>query len=295
MSTILLISLSLIPISLLVPKINSIPPQAILVDNTINHQLSSNSFWLKSLDIELVGEDRCMAEVLSVNCDEIIDNRIDIEETQFVSDYIYLTKGATMTFEQKLFDNASQYYPKYIWVFDNLNNAEANLANNFERLACLEPPEGVFCLRIDNQNGTSTFTVPDTSYYFVRCFHDHDCNFLSNMTIANNTVHDYDATLVNRIDSKQIISGNGNANLKIQRNIFRQQSTNSICVLVKLSDCDSSVYHVFLSGIRTTTFLIYSCLFCTLVLIILIICFVAWLLCLRYARSQTKQATKTRS
>ncbi len=95
----------------------------------------------------------------------------------------------------------------------------------------------------------------------------------------------YDEMHYNSIDSTQIISGNGNGNLKIQKDNFHRQSS-SICVLMRLTDCDLSVYHVFLSGKRAITFLIYSCVFGSLVLIILIFCLLAWMLYLRHARNK---------
>lgn len=157
------ISFCIIPISLLVPKIESMQEQAILTEDVIQYELKdSAAFWLRSLDINLIAYRQCTLEVLSVGCEDIVQSTLDYYETELTTDHIYLTEGTTLSFT---FTSDDQLHislsPKYIWIFDDSSEANRNMVDDFESLACSKPPRGILCLKVnDSYVNTRSLVLP---------------------------------------------------------------------------------------------------------------------------------------
>ena len=264
---ILLISATLTPLSywLISADITAIPITG--HNETIIYELGDNSLWLESLDVQFVEEHHsCSVQLLTTECNDIAKSTIHSEELPLETlDYIYISEGTTVSFKQSP-ELSTYYYPKYIWVFSGLTEAENNFADNFESLACLKPPEGAFCLKInDTESEMSTAHIaPTSSYYFIRCFNDESCSFLSSISVVNKTVYEFEDTPI--IDS-QTIESHEKVNLRIQKHKLLPQ-TDPVCILMKLSDCNDDVYHIQSRGIkRSKAYLIFSCiLFSTLII-----------------------------
>ena len=290
---ILLTSAALLPLSWLIPAIPAIPNQSLTGhEETIIYELGSTSLWLESLDIQLVEEDHsCSAQLLTTECDDIAKTTIHSQELPLETlDYIYISEGTTVTFKQTP-ESSTYCYPKYIWVFSNLTEAENNFADNFEHLACSKPPEGAFCLKInDTKSQISTaHIVPTSSYYFIRCFNDENCSFLSSISVVNKTVYKFEDTP--NIDS-QTINGLETANLRIQKSKLWPQ-TDPVCILMKLGDCNEDIYHIIQTGKRSKVYLVYSCILFSTFGLLIICCSTLYCVATRIRKGQHSSSERS--
>ena len=271
---------------MLVVLISTIPPfpsfanQEILSNDVILYHLPIDSYWLDSLDLQLLGQQYCSTDAVSIECEDLPLTTPKTVTLPFVSsDSLYLTEGSFLFFT--LYDTILQCQycrPFYIWIFTNLNDAERNSENDFEDLACSKPPEGSWCLQVDENSRNASIYIEESSYYYVRCEKDSNCSAITKLTVSGKSEYNYEEAWLNKIDSVHFGSGEGKMNLKLKRHKFfplLESLEEETCVLLKLNEnCQSSVNHVTAQGFRRWDLMFYPCL------ILVVVCFPFFIGCL---------------
>ena len=206
---------------------------------------------------------------MSVNCEEILKKRPVYEERPILSNYLYLPKGTNAIFKKKSNISHAEFQcsPHYIWIFTSRSEADQNALDNFESLACSKPPEGTFCLKLNNTSNATALLSPKSSYYFIRCDGDPECNFLSSVTVQTSNLTSFTQTQAKSIDSVSVASGGGRVSLKLKDSTFRVPPADSVCVLFRLENCGSSVYHVDVTGVRSLELFFYTIVFCIFIIL----------------------------
>ena len=239
------------------PPLSSLPKQVLYPHDVVLYKIP-HSDWITSVSIELEGSALCSALVVSVRCSNIQKTSTSIEG-DFKPDYIYLEENALLSLP--LNNNATICNPYYAWIFNDHQAAKTNSNNNFEDLACNNPPNGIWCIKL---NENKEFAVPLSNYYSIRCDRGPQCSEVDSIRI-NTSQYNITATREFEIDSVTIQTRDREETLKIKENNFSPFSQKEeVCLLIQLSDslqCREGkppIYHVaFLKQERRRDLLLY--------------------------------------
>ena len=242
---ILLIIITLCAIENLIifPHFISLPKQVIVPSDVVLYTIPS-SYWINTISIELEGTDSCSAEVISVKCNDV--QYFNDSVIKFIDefDYLYINKDSSIQFI--LSTETDSVTPYYAWIFTDLQSAVQHSANNFEDLACTDPPDGVWCIRLSENK---RFVTPSSSYYFIRCEGDTNCT-LVDLIEVNTREFDLKSTrMMYKIDNFTIHTYSDKQVLKVKNHPFNPLPVEGgTCLLMNLTsdNCMNPIYNVAL-------------------------------------------------
>ena len=184
---------------LVLPVLPEFPNQVIFPRTIVQYYLPIDSYWIDTLDLQLLGQTYCSVEAISVECDNIQFKTLADEELSLTSkDYLYFVEGSIITFSKRT--DCQYCTPYYIWVFTSLTEAEKYSQDYFEHLSCANAPNGASCIKIADSSPHVDMLVTQSSYHFIRCDNDPNCSLLANINITNNRRYNYEASKSKKID-----------------------------------------------------------------------------------------------
>ena len=248
------------------PQVLSLPKQVIVSSDVVLYTISS-SYWINTISIELEGATGCSADVISVKCNDV--QYFNDSVIKFIDefDYLYINKDSSIQFI--LSTETDSVTPYYAWIFTDLQSAEQHSANNFEDLACTDPPDGVWCIRLSENEH---FVTPSSSYYFIRCDRGPNCTLVESIEV-NTREYDFESTRTYEIDSVIIQGHNDEQELIMKSSPFNPFPVeDDVCLLMTLNDdCKTRAPQVAITGREGRyELLLYLVLFLIMWIILLI-------------------------
>ena len=167
-------------ILVLYPMLQHSISQPALAGDTIQLNLPVDSYWIESIDIQLLAtSQQCSADIVSAYCEDLSAKLTANITTNTTLDYIYLNKGSSISFTPGDEEGA---YPYFVWVFEDYHVAERAAEFEFYNMACTDPPKHSYCVKISDSTDQTSLKLNHSSYYFLRCEGDHSCSKLKNWT-----------------------------------------------------------------------------------------------------------------
>lgn len=260
---------------IVLPKFPDLLMQPILPGDTILYTIPSNLiYWLHSINLLLgPGGSTCSGEALLIDCRNVIlNNKSDIvnNSSPIKQDYQYYIKDSRVTFTINSTCDTNICQPLTVFLFTTERDAITHTETNFNRLACANPPQNIYCLEVRE---TTSTVINVTSYYFIRCRQDPTCSYLS-IVQYNSTGYDYERTAAIAIDSTRFEAAE-TATLKIKDKAFEpviEQDTESLCIMSRLTgSCtnDPPLYSLTFSPVKWYDMVFYPSLFLGAILIVL--------------------------
>ena len=220
------------------PQVLSLPKQVIVPSDVVLYTIPS-SYWINTISIELEGTDSCSAEVISVKCNDV--QYFNDSVIKFIDefDYLYINKNSSIQFIL----STETVAISRAWIFTDLQSAEQHSANSFDDLACADPPDGVWCIRLSENE----FVTPLSSYYFIRCEGDPNCT-LVDLIEVNTREFDLKSTrMMYKIDNVTIHTYSDKQVLKVKNHPFNPLPVEGgTCLLMNLTsdNCMNPIYNI---------------------------------------------------
>ena len=265
------------------PQFPNFPSQPICPNDVIFYEIPIDSYWLDSISLELLSHGRCSGEVISVKCSDIQFSELkNSTRPQYKNsyDYLYFAKGTRLSFS--LSDNIMCEYHTayYVWLFTSLTAAEENSNEDFDTLACLDPPSDTWCIKITDCSSFFNFTITRSSYYFIRCSNNDDnCTLLADI-VTDLVLYNFESTHSMKINSVQLQSEQESINLELHENLL---SSDEICILAVVSvdetckKVDGAKHIVVKDRHRRRGLYIFPCSLLLLTFLVIIIIFMVCL------------------
>ena len=218
---------------LLLPKIPTFPSQPIIPTDVILYELPIDSYWLDSISLELLSYGSCSAKVISVKCSDIEFTELKNSTNKNFYDYLYFARGTELSFFLNGFNTTCKLHiPYHVWLFTSLTEAVKRSNDDFDSLACSDPPSNAWCIKINDCYSSINFTITKSSYYFIRCRNDKSCTLLADIVI-DLVKYNFVSTQNAQIHSVQLQSGQDGNDLKLHKNLL--SGDGQVCVLAVVS------------------------------------------------------------
>ena len=266
------------------PQFPNFPSQPIFPNDVILYETPIDSYWLDSISLELLSHGRCSGEVISVKCSDIqfteLKNNTKPPYKEDSYDYLYYAKGTRLSFS--LSDNTiCEYHTAYyVWLFTSLTAAEENSNEDFDTLACLNPPSDTWCIKITDCSSFN-FTITKSSYYLIRCSkNDDNCTLLADI-VTDLVVYNFESIHDMKINSVQLQSGQESNDLELHESLL---SRDEICILATVSVDETckkmdGVKHIVVKGHhRRRGLFIFPC---SLLIITFLVIIIIFMVCLK--------------
>lgn len=246
------IALTVLMCLIYLPRFPNFPIQVIQPNDVVLYNIPTNTYWLRGLELVLLGSGVCTASVISLQCESVQfavnESSIETNVTATVLDYLYYVRESTVTFTLENDPDCSFCNPYFVWLFVSILDADTNAESNFNQLACLDPPANAYCIEVTT---VVKFTIPKSSYYFIRCERDPTCTQLERLQY-NSSNYDYQLSSSFQIESVSLLNGNdGGRYMNIKDSSFNpvaSQEVENLCLLMQLNDGQCSgvppIYHV---------------------------------------------------
>ena len=158
-----------------------------LAGDTILLNLPVDSYWIQSIDIQLLAaSQQCSVDIVSAYCEDLSAELTANITTNTMLDYVYMNEGSSISFTP---GDQEGSYPYLVWVFEDFHVAERAATYEFYNLACADPPKYSYCVKIFNSTHQTSLKLNRSSYHFLRCEGDRGCSNLKNWTFHK---HSYD-------------------------------------------------------------------------------------------------------
>ena len=255
------------------PVLPEFPNQVIFPQTVVEYYLPIDSYWIDTLDLQLLGQTQCSAEAVSVECDNIQFETLADEELSLTKkDYLYFVEGSIITFSKRTDVHCQYCTPYYIWVFTSQTEADKHAQDNFDHLSCVNAPNGASCIKINDSSSHVDMLVTQSSYHFIRCDKDPNCSLLANINITNNRRYNYEGSKSKKIDVASFQKGEL-SQLKLKQQTFNpvlESFEDDVCILLKLEEncsVQDEDYYITVKGNRSVDLIFYP-----FIMILLLIC-----------------------
>ena len=205
----------------------------VLPDDTISIPLPSYTPY--ELELNLWGKhEPCHLTIIKVSCDDI-QTGTSVINGQYYINYQYLAEGSSITIDAHSIPDYLK--PYYIWLFDNIEDANTAVSERFQRdngYLCEEPHRGSECQIVYPGNHQVVFKIEKSSYYFLRCEEgsSYNCSYLSHWSI-NEVTYNFTEVDKDAIAKVAIYTQNKTTHFRLRPTFF-PSSIGDICLLGEL-------------------------------------------------------------